>query len=265
MRKVLINSNTYHGFSIDEAIENISKAGYRYIELTATKGWTEHVMANMPLSELLRIKNKLEEYKLVPLSMSGHTNIMDSDRLKDFVDNIYLAHFFNCEFIVTSIGEAHLEDKQVANNDILVENIKSFIPHLEKNNMTLVLEPHGDHGSGVVINEIVELVDSERVKIAYDTANVIFYGDVNLIDDINAIKHNLVYAHLKDKAGERTQWNFPALGEGWIDLEGAINTMGDIPLSIEIEFTEKGPKNIEEVNQAILTSKKYLENCGIKV
>ena len=42
-RIIAVNSNCYHGYSIEQAIDGIAAAGFRYIELTATKGWTEHV------------------------------------------------------------------------------------------------------------------------------------------------------------------------------------------------------------------------------
>lgn len=42
-RIIAVNSNCYHGYSIEEALEGIAAAGFHYVELTATKGWTEHV------------------------------------------------------------------------------------------------------------------------------------------------------------------------------------------------------------------------------
>ena len=39
-RIIAVNSNCYHGYSIEQAIDGIAAAGFRYIELTATKGWT---------------------------------------------------------------------------------------------------------------------------------------------------------------------------------------------------------------------------------
>ena len=47
-RIIAVNSNCYHGYTIEEAVAGIRKAGFRYIELTATKGWTEHVFPDMP-------------------------------------------------------------------------------------------------------------------------------------------------------------------------------------------------------------------------
>ena len=57
-RIIAINSNTYHGFSIEEAIAGIADAGFHYIELTCTKGWTEHVYPDQPiLCRVLRAGN----------------------------------------------------------------------------------------------------------------------------------------------------------------------------------------------------------------
>lgn len=37
-RIIAVNSNCYHGYAIEEAVAGIRRAGFHYIELTATKG-----------------------------------------------------------------------------------------------------------------------------------------------------------------------------------------------------------------------------------
>ena len=37
------HTNSYHTYSLDEALEGIAAAGYKFVELTAVRGWTEHV------------------------------------------------------------------------------------------------------------------------------------------------------------------------------------------------------------------------------
>ena len=60
-RIIAVNSNCYHGYTIEEAVAGIRKAGFRYIELTATKGWTEHVFPDQSFQRLLEVKDKLDE------------------------------------------------------------------------------------------------------------------------------------------------------------------------------------------------------------
>ncbi|MCK9177210.1 MAG: sugar phosphate isomerase/epimerase, partial [Clostridiales bacterium] len=107
------------------------------------------------------------------------------------------------------------------------------------------------------------------VKINYDTANAIFYGDVDVVQDMEAVIDDIAYIHLKDKAGPKDVWNFPALGEGYVDFENIFkllkNRQNDAPLSIEIEFTERGPRDADEVDAALVTSANYLKSLGIPI
>ena len=243
-RIIAVNSNCYHGYSIEQAIDGIAAAGFRYIELTATKGWTEHVFPDQSFERLWQ----------------------DTARIHDFISNIRLAAFFGCGYIVSSIGEAHLSDQAVASNEVVAEHIRALVPELEKYGLTLVLETHGDHGSGKILKEIVDRVGSPRVGINYDTANALFYGNVDLGADLDASMDAIRYMHLKDKGGERTVWDFPALGKGWLDFPLVFDKLAkagnDCPFSIEIEFTQAGAKDLAEINQAVKDSAGYLTAHG---
>ena len=268
-RIIAVNSNTYHGYSIQEAIDGISAAGFKYIELTATKGWTEHVFPTMSFEELSKIKEELKIAGITPFSMSGHCNLMDKERLKDFILNIKLAAFFGCSYIISSIGEAHLKDRAEVPDYEVAEHIRGIVPYLEEYNLILGIENHGKHATGKHLKKIVDLVDSSRVKINYDTANAIFYGNVDLEEDIEACAGSIGHIHLKDKAGANNEWNFPAIGKGQIDFRMVIDKLekakNNCPLSIEIEFTQEGAKDLDEVNQAVRDSYNYLKSLGLDI
>lgn len=268
-RIIAVHSNCYHGFSIEEAIDGIQQAGFHTIELTATKGWTEHVFPNMSFSYLWSVKDRLKQADLTPFSMSGHTNLMDPERIPDFAANMRLAHFFGCTYIVSSIGEAHLKDKAVASNEEVADTIRSLVPNLEQYGLTLVLENHGEHATGAIIKSIVDLVGSPRVQINYDTANVLYFAGINPVDDIPTCIDRIAYMHIKDKAGAYHEWNFPALGEGYVDFPQILAMLkragNSSPMSIEIEFTKAGPKDLSEVNQAVRDSAVYLQGLGLEI
>lgn len=267
--KIAVNSNTYHGFSLDEAIEGIAGAGFKYIELTATRGWTEHVRADMSDEEIREIRKKLKDHGLTPIALSGHCNLMSEERLQDFIENIELAGKFGCEFIVSSTGEAHFGINEGSRDDILIENIKKVLKKCEELGIKLVLEVHGEHGTGEALYKIVSRVDSEYLGINYDTANVVFYGNRMPEDDIKTCVEKVMFVHLKDKLGANNEWNFPALGKGYLKLDKFLDYIDKNgytnPLSIEIEFTSKGPKDIEEVNQAVRDSYEYLKSIGMNI
>ena len=163
------------------------------------------------------------------------------------------------------MGEAHLKDRECEDAD-LIQNIKSLLGILKEEEIKLVLETHGKHSNAKALKEIIDQVDSEYVGINYDTANVIFYSNVRPESDIDFCIKDVLYMHLKDKAGENKEWNFPALGKGNIDFDTIFKKLSaennHCPFSIEIEFTEKGVKDIHEVTKAVSDSAAYLKKKG---
>ena len=228
------------------------------------------------MSEIL-----LEEF-MIPMNLSAYrlaqeirvpvSRVQDilHDRRKITADtSLRLAKFFGAVYIVSSIGEAHLKDNTIASNEVTAARIAKLVPELEKLDMKLVLEVHGDHGTGAVLNEICGMVGSDRVLINYDTANAIFYGDVDVPSDMRGCLDRIGYVHLKDKAGGRKEWNFPALGKGYVPFPEIFAMMDEAdnlsPYSIEIEFTQAGPKDLAEVNQAVMDSAEYLRSQGFEL
>ena len=107
----------------------------------------------------------------------------------------------------------------MADDDEVARRVASLIPMLEENNLILVLETHGkEHGTGEKLARIVRKIGSARVKLNYDTANVIFYGGVNPVQDLKTCLAETAYIHIKDKGGRDDVWDFPALGKGHIDF-----------------------------------------------
>jgi len=270
---ISVSTNTYHGFSTDEALKGIAAAGFKYVELTAVKGWTEHVMPGFTEDEFIKVEKKLKDLGLTCIALSGHCNLMDAERLTDFRENIKLAHRLGCKYIISSAGEAHFGKGESFADEVLIRNIKSIVPDLEKYDLCLGIEVHGAYGTGESLYRIYKGVGSDRVGINYDTANVVFYGGQipnieirNCVDGIN-------YMHLKDKVGIDKVWNFPAIGSGDLDLTGLMNYVDANgytgPFSIEIEFTEEftmRPKvqgDLATADKAVKDSFDYLKSQGI--
>ncbi|MDR2049015.1 MAG: sugar phosphate isomerase/epimerase [Treponema sp.] len=270
--KVTLNLNSYHGFSVDQALEGAAAAGFRYVEICAVKGWTENVMPDMDKVELGRIKKKMADLKLTPIGLGGHCNLMDAQRLDDFRKNIGLAAELGCKFIISSTGEAHFGKDEKFADDVLAENIKSFLPDLKEAGLILGLEVHGEYGTGSSLRGVVEKVGSELVGVAYDTGNTMFYGGKNCDEEIKSCADIVKYVHLKDKVGGLKEWNFPAVGKGELKLGVFMDYLEGKgykgPYSVEIEYTEsftmnpKKPGDIDIANQAAKDSFAFFKARG---
>jgi len=270
---VAVSTNTYHGFSIDEALEGIAKAGFRYVELTAVRGWTEHVMPDMPAQELDRIDEKMRGLGLECIALSGHCTLTDEARLNDFRANMALARRFGAQFIISSTGEAHFGKDEAFADDLLIANIKKLLPDLEKHGLKLGIEIHGEYGTGEDIARLIKGVGSPLVGINYDTANVILYGGKHPMDDLPGVVEYVNYVHLKDKVGIDKVWNFPAIGQGELELDKVVAFLDgkgkSVPLSLEIEYTEeftmrdKKEGDLETADRAVADSFRFLKDKGI--
>lgn len=256
---VCLNSNTYHGFTLEEAVAGARAAGIGYIEIAAVRGHTEHARHEMTDEEVAGVHRLLADNHIEPIGMCGHTNILTAEGRADFVQNLELARRLGVQYVVTSTGETHDDDTVIEDDSELVGILKDLAAEAANRGLKLTIETHGNnYGSGVKIKALLEKVGADNLGITYDTANAIFYGDVVPHEDLAASADKVVSLHLKDKDGERTEWNFPAVGTGYIDFDKVLSALADAgndaPLSIEVEFTAAGPSSLEEVNQAIRTS-----------
>lgn len=259
-----VSTNTYHGFSLDEALDGIARAGFKYVELTGVTGWTEHVQWQMSDAEVAALKEKLARKGLTAMALSGHCNIIAPEGEEAFLHNVELAARLGCQYIVTGTGETHGDKEVVEDESLLVASLSRIVKRGEELGVCTVLETHGNnYNSGQSMYQLVSQIDSEFLGINYDTANVIFYGKVRPEEDIVNGISRLKFIHLKDKAGADNEWNFPAVGKGHLDFPrifALLNTHQYAgPLSVEIEFTPEGPGAVEVAHQAVKDSFDYLQ------
>jgi sugar phosphate isomerase/epimerase len=145
----------------------------------------------------------------------------------------------------------------------------NLLPYLDEYGLTLVLENHGEHATGEIIKSIVDQVASPRVLVNFDTANGIYYAGIDPVDDLQTCIDKVGYMHVKDKIGGPKEWNFPAPGQGNVNFPKIFDMLeksgNPCPLSIEIEFTSAGPKDLAEVNEAVKESHQYLTGLGLQI
>ncbi len=254
-----LNSNTYHGYSLEEAVAGARAAGIGNIEIAAVRGYTEHARHEMSDAEIDELKSLLAEHGVVAIGMCGHTNILTDEGRADFVRNLDLAARLGVRYVVTSTGETHDDATVIEDDAELVGILRELAEAAHDRGLTLTIETHGNnYGSGALVAQLLDKVDHPAIAMTYDTANVIFYGGVGPYEDLRENAGHVASLHLKDKAGEQTEWNFPAVGIGDIDFDATFAALADTgceaPLSIEIEFTPAGPESVEAVHSALALS-----------
>lgn len=256
---VCLNSNTYHGYSIEDAVAGAHAAGVHHIEIAAVRGWTEHARHEMTDQEVADLLTLLADHEIEAIGMCGHTNILTEEGRADFISNLDLAVRLGVGYVVTSTGETHDDDTVIEDDAELVAILRELGDAAAQRGLKLTIETHGNnYGSGVAVAELLRKVDHPALGITYDTANVIFYGGVGPYDDLRDSVTSVTSIHLKDKAGAPTEWNFPAVGSGDTDFDTTFTILAEAgnlaPLSIEVEFTPEGPGSLQAVHDALAAS-----------
>ncbi|MGQ9474232.1 MAG: sugar phosphate isomerase/epimerase family protein [Candidatus Caldatribacteriaceae bacterium] len=253
-----VSTNTYHGFSLLDALSGISRAGFRFVELACVKGWTNHFdLEEYSQEDLEDLQKTLHFLGLQILSLSAHSDLASWEGVLYLQKAIHFAHSIGAKVVNT--GTVENEKDQ----EVFLRHINILAQDAEKAGIKIGLEIHGDFfKNGRVAMEVIRDIRSQFIGINYDTGNAIFYGDTRPEEDITFCFPWIVHMHLKDKRGGYKVWDFPALGEGEIDFRRVLGSLPlekrSIPLSVEIEFDGKFDHPKEFVDQAVQESFAYL-------
>lgn len=262
LNQLTINSNTYHGFTLEEAVKGASVAGFRQIELAAVKDHTAHVLPDMSTAQLQDIKKLLQEFGMTCVGIGAHSNVITEEGVENLLKSVELTKEFDCQYLITASGDAHNDTDVIEDATILARNLEPIIKKCEELNKVLLLETHGNnYATGASLSKLANALNN-RIKVNYDTANVVFYGNTLPYEDLAASIDLVQFIHLKDKLGAHNEWNFPAIGDGYLDFSKIFHVLKRAnyrgPISVEIEFTPEGPKSLDEVNESVKKSFNFL-------
>ncbi len=252
-------------FSLDRALAGIRSAGMKYVELVSVPGYCEHFMPEeMDSTGALALRNKVEATGLVPALANIAADLTTESGIDRLVKSIELAPAMGLELLVT-----HIEQTETA------EGAKAFFRRIDrvadaaaKHSVRLALETHGGLcTAGRDSIDLIKKLGSPQLGVAYDTANVIYWGGVRPESDLASIADDIAQSvfhfHLKDKANMTLrEYVFPTFGEGIVDFGKVLAVIRDSGyrgfLTLEVELNGY-PESPEVVDRAIRLSREHLE------
>src|SRR5512136_206193 len=105
------HTNSYHTYTLDEALEGIAAAGFKYVELSAVRGWTEHVPLEATPADIAAIKAKLAHWGLTASALSGHSDLTTPPGLVDAKKAVDLCPQLELGLMNTAIGGHYSENE----------------------------------------------------------------------------------------------------------------------------------------------------------
>ncbi len=259
--KVAGHTNSYHTYSLDEALAGISASGFSYVELTAVPGWTEHV----ELNGKDELREKLADHGLEAVSLSAHSDLTTSEGAEHGIQAVRWAADFGLSIVNSAIG-GHASQEE--NEEAFLANVNALADAAESAGVVVALEIHGDiMASGALTLPLMKKIGRDSIRVNYDTGNCEFYGGVKAVDDVSVIASGLEHVHLKDTTGGKGVWNFPAIGQGSVDFARVLSLLEEAgyagPYSVEIEFEGEPWPPLEVVDEAMRQSYEHLSSLGL--
>ena len=258
--KIAVITSTYPNYNADQAMEGISSAGFRYVDLATCPGFFEHINPRpeeMSGDEYKRVLNKVTSYGLELLAVAAHTRMGKPNAINNLKKIIDFASKANVEYMVTDTGKVN----NIQDEEKFYSDIRLLADYAREKNIIICLEMHGTWcNTGAKGAKIIENISHKNIRLNYDTANVIFYGNVRPEEDINYALPYMAYLHLKDHgSGKQNDWNFPALGDGVVDFDNIFKKIESYagPIDVEIEFDGK-ERELQEINTAVAKSYGFL-------
>lgn len=256
-----VSTNCYHDYTLEEALAGIAQSGFRGVEIGAVVGWNEHLTPGASGAELDAFRAALRRHGLRLNSMSGHSDLTTPEGVAQYKRALDTASALGISIVNTGIGGHEGGGEDLA---AFFGNIGEVADYAEARGLVVALETHG---SGLATGrqgvELIQRIGRPNVRINYDTANVIFYGDVRPEEDIVEAIPLIANVHLKEARGGKGVWDFPALGEGTTDFARILRSLHDGgyagPFSLEIEFQGLPWPPLAEVNRSVRASYEHLQ------
>lgn len=263
--RLAASTNSYHSYTLEEALAGIAGAGFTSVELTSVPGWTEHVRRDSSDEELAEVQALLDKYGLTAVSLSGHSDLVSDDGVTQFRKALNLARKLGISKITTSTGghdassAGSLDEQRAA----FLARIGPLADEAAESGIDICLETHGGLlATGAISKALVQDIGRPNVGINYDPGNVIFYGAVRPESDLPGSVDAVTHMHVKDQIGGPGVWNFPQVGTGEVDFANLFQTLGaagfDGPCSIELEFSGEPWPALDEVNRAMAASYEFV-------
>jgi L-ribulose-5-phosphate 3-epimerase len=256
------------GFSLQRALDGIKAAGINYVELVSVPNYCEHFMPeHMSAKDAQELRWRVEAGGLIPVVANIAADLTTDAGVERLIKSLTLAPAMGIKTVVTHVEQTETEEGARA----FFARVHRIVEATEKLQVRLALETHGGLcTTGADAINLVKRLGSAQVGVAYDSANVIYWGGVRPEDDLAAIADDIAphvfHFHLKDKANMTTrEYLFPSFGEGIVDFRQLMSMIAKSTypgyLTLEVEL-DGYPSTPGLVDLAIGASRSHLEDLS---
>jgi len=223
----------------------------------------KHIFLDIPTAEEVEsTKKRLTEHGLTVVVLRGHTDLSQESSLRELEAQLAICQDMGAKYMFLS------PKRHGAAKETIYGRLREAGNLAQKYGITIVLETHPDLGTnGDVHLETMRQINHPRVRVNFDTANIHYYNEgTDAPTELKKIIDYVATVEIKDHNGRYNEPNFPALGQGVVDIPEVLNTLRahgyDGPLTMEIEGIKGVEWDEETTKQTIRNSAIYLRSLG---
>jgi L-ribulose-5-phosphate 3-epimerase len=264
----------FSGSNLETALGGIAEAGFKHVEIAAMPGYCDHLVRDgEPASQSVqRVRQALEMSGLAPISLSAHIDLvaappghlpaLGAAAIDLLLERVRIAAELGA-FIVNTQGANPSTD---ADEALFLARIERVAREAEAAGVAIALEVEdGLTASAESILRLMPRLAGAPIFINFDTGNPPFYSGLDPLTELEPIVRWVRHVHLKDHRGGIGSYDFPAIGEGQLELGSLVRELVRLgyvgPVSAEIEFqhpTARPP--VSEIIRAVRLSRDRMES-----
>jgi len=211
----------------DGFLAGAAQAGYRLVAVGFAKGYLDLPLEALSDDDLKLLTAKLQAHGLGVCAVYGGTNLLAEDGLELLRAKLQAAHRLGVSVLDT--GSISLsEDPDARRHDVQTfsDRVRRAADLAATLDITICLETHGGYtGNADTCLEAMATIDHERVRLAYDPANFLYYEGRRPEERLGELLPFIGHTHLKDHQGGKGNNDFPAVGQGETNYESLLPSL----------------------------------------
>jgi sugar phosphate isomerase/epimerase len=202
----------FDGYDLASTVRGLAKTSSKNAILCCIDGFTKHVIPeDMDDRGWTETRKLVQESGLTFFGLFGHCNLSDDEDQTKLRKRMEYTRFMGGGYIDINAGHKGTEKQ-------FFKNLPKVLDLAERLDLTVCLETHGDMlQTGKDCADLFRKIDSKRIRVSYDPANVYFYnhGGVDPAEDIKRALEHIGMIHFKgvSHSPDQRKWSFPLVKE----------------------------------------------------
>ena len=279
--KIGCNTVAFRKYDLEFALERISRAGYRYVEVESNLSWCNHVQTDKDDPAKLRAKVLAAGFLGISCIGSHRELISEPTAEADLAHSLRFCAAAGVPVVATGEGRLPPGMKEEQALEILKPKLQRLVAVAEKSRVILAMEPHGSLSlTPGGLGKILALAPSPWLRVNFDTANP-HRGDYvgtthkgfewkldqaaagDELAVLRPVADKVAHVHWKDVIGR----NAVVLGAGEVKLKEELMMMRaggyDGALSYETEGWEEQDESQKMIEASLAFTRNLLAELNI--